>query len=202
MDNLKITICDLNVAVAEVMGMVFGDCPNVSVRCKDILSEKADAILSPANSFGYMDGGIDLAYRRRFGMDIQHQLQRTIIDNFDGELPIGNAVVCATGDPEIPTMIAAPTMRVPEDVSETLNAYTAFRAALVTVKYLNEEMPLSSTIHTLLTPGFCTATGRMTPRRAAYQMRVAYLAVKSGRKFDPDMDVATIREQHMMMRTL
>ena len=33
----------------------------------DIFSRPADALVSPANSFGFMDGGIDLAYSRRFG---------------------------------------------------------------------------------------------------------------------------------------
>ena len=27
----------------------------------------ADAIVSPANSFGFMDGGIDMVYSKRFG---------------------------------------------------------------------------------------------------------------------------------------
>ena len=28
---------------------------------------EADAIVSPANSFGFMDGGIDMVYSRHFG---------------------------------------------------------------------------------------------------------------------------------------
>jgi hypothetical protein len=31
---------------------------NVSISCGDIFELKADAIVSPANSFGYMDGGM------------------------------------------------------------------------------------------------------------------------------------------------
>ncbi|KAJ8314435.1 hypothetical protein KUTeg_006585 [Tegillarca granosa] len=32
----------------------------------------ADAIVSPANSFGFMDGGIDMAYSMHFGWQIYH----------------------------------------------------------------------------------------------------------------------------------
>jgi O-acetyl-ADP-ribose deacetylase (regulator of RNase III) len=35
---------------------------NVRISGGDIFELKADAIVSPANSFGYMDGGIGLVY--------------------------------------------------------------------------------------------------------------------------------------------
>ena len=40
----------------------------------EILESSADAIVSPANSFGYMDGGIDLVYLHRFGWELQTAL--------------------------------------------------------------------------------------------------------------------------------
>lgn len=33
---------------------------------------------SPANSFGFMDGGIDFEISERFGWDLQKKLQQTI----------------------------------------------------------------------------------------------------------------------------
>jgi hypothetical protein len=41
------------------------------VHQQDILTRTADAILSPANSFGFMDGGIDLLYSNFFGWELQ-----------------------------------------------------------------------------------------------------------------------------------
>jgi hypothetical protein len=43
---------------------------------------------------------------------------------------VGQAVIVATDHPDIPWCISAPTMRIPRDVPETVNAYLAFRAAL------------------------------------------------------------------------
>lgn len=60
----------------------------VGVRCTvgDIFAADADAVVSPANSFGFMDGGIDLAYSERFGWGLQARLQRHIAEHHLGEL--------------------------------------------------------------------------------------------------------------------
>ncbi len=53
----------------------FKDVANVDVQIRDILEAVADAIVSPSNSFGYMDDGIDSAYRGFFGVEIESRLQ-------------------------------------------------------------------------------------------------------------------------------
>ncbi len=40
------------------------------------LDVKCDAVVSPANSFGFMDGGIDLIYSHRFGTNLGYALFR------------------------------------------------------------------------------------------------------------------------------
>jgi hypothetical protein len=47
----------------------------VEVIHGDICRVECDAIVSPANSFGFMDGGLDLALSLRFGWDLQERLQ-------------------------------------------------------------------------------------------------------------------------------
>jgi O-acetyl-ADP-ribose deacetylase (regulator of RNase III) len=81
-----------------------------------------------------MDGGLDAAIRDQLGFTVQQRVQRAIVDQHHGELPIGSAVSVETGDERWPVMIAAPTMRVPENVAQTLNAYLAFRAVLLVCK--------------------------------------------------------------------
>ena len=44
--------------------------------------------VSPANSFGIMDGGLDLAIRDQLGLGVQTTLQRAIVERHHGELPI------------------------------------------------------------------------------------------------------------------
>jgi hypothetical protein len=102
---------------------------NVRISHGDILERPADAIVSPANSFGYMDGGIDLVYLRRFGWELQTRLQAHLRDEHDGELPVGQATIVETFDTAIPYLVSAQTMRIPMNVSSTINAYLAFRAA-------------------------------------------------------------------------
>ena len=70
-------------------------------------------MVSPANSFGFMDGGIDALYLKHFGSQLQGQLQQAIQTRHHGELLVGAAEVIETGSKRIPYLIAAPTMRVP-----------------------------------------------------------------------------------------
>ena len=51
---------------------------NVEVSNGDLTQAICDAIVSPANSFGFMDGGIDYAISERFGWDLQLELQNKI----------------------------------------------------------------------------------------------------------------------------
>ena len=64
-------------------------------------------------------------------------------------------------------------MRVPENVSRTLNAYLAFRAALLAVRRHNERSP-DSRIESLVCSGLATGVGRLEPAGCAVQMRTAY----------------------------
>ena len=69
-------------------------------------------------------------------------------------------------------------MRVPMDISQTLNVYLAFRAALIAVLAHNAiaDVPIRS----LLVPGLGTGIGEVAPDRAAVQMRLAYNAIING----------------------
>ena len=68
--------------MALAWGKAFSDVPGVIVVEGDILEGRCDAVVSPANSFGFMDGGIDLTYRRYFGLDLQSRVQAKIRSEF------------------------------------------------------------------------------------------------------------------------
>jgi O-acetyl-ADP-ribose deacetylase (regulator of RNase III) len=174
---------DIEIEIVNAWKMHFEGIDSVRVSVGDIFELDADAIVSPANSFGYMDGGIDLAYRHRFGWDLQTRLQRHLKEQHDGELPVGQATIIETFDAQIPYLISAPTMRVPMNVSKTLNAYLAFRAAIRAVKQHNAEN--AKPIRTVLCPGLCTAIGRMSFDLAAKQMAAAYNVCVLGQSIGP-----------------
>lgn len=173
MSALQIHLCAVDPAMARAWSSRFGSQPNVQIHEADILSKRADAVLSPANSFGFMDGGIDLAYSNFFGWDLQDRLQETLRRQHAGELPVGQAAVVPTHHRDIPFLVSAPTMRVPGDIADTVNVYLAFRAALLAVKDRND-------IQTLLSPALGTGVGCMPIERAARQMYAAYAEVMLG----------------------
>jgi O-acetyl-ADP-ribose deacetylase (regulator of RNase III) len=67
----------------------FVNCPAVEVLSGDYFQKPADAIVSPANSFGIMDGGLDLAIRSELGFAIEQKVQEVIVQKYHGELPVG-----------------------------------------------------------------------------------------------------------------
>ncbi|MEO5929009.1 MAG: macro domain-containing protein, partial [Candidatus Kapaibacterium sp.] len=134
MTNLTIRFCVLDGEMVSELEKYFGEFENVEIIHGDILRSTADAIVSPANSFGYMDGGIDLVYTQHFGWDLEKRLRKVLIEEHDGELPVGQAVIVETLDARIPYLISAPTMRVPSNIENTVNVYWAFRAVLRAVK--------------------------------------------------------------------
>jgi O-acetyl-ADP-ribose deacetylase (regulator of RNase III) len=79
-----------------------GDLDNVFVHQGSILDLNVDAVVSPANSFGFMDGGIDRLYSQHFGWEVQDRLQELIRSRHHGELLIGTAEI-------VPTMRGFPT---------------------------------------------------------------------------------------------
>lgn len=173
MTPLKLILRDIDRRLVDAWKLAFIASPEVEVGYGDIFDRTADAIVSPANSFGFMDGGIDAVYSRRFGWDLQERLQALLRSEHDGECPVGSAVLIETRDANIPLCISAPTMRVPGRVADTANAYLAMRAAL----RLARAHP---TIRSVLCPGLATAVGQMPRERAALQMAEAYAVVVLG----------------------
>ena len=62
-------------------------------------------MISPANSFGIMDGGLDLEIRNQIGPHIETLVQDRIVHEHFGELPVGMAEVVPTGDPRWPNLL-------------------------------------------------------------------------------------------------
>jgi len=149
----------------------------------DIFGESVDAVVSPANCFGFMNGGIDRVYTQRFGQQLESRLREIIRRDWEGELPVGVALAIETGAADIPHLICAPTLRAPVSVAGTLNAYLAFRATLRAIRRVNSERP--GTIRAVACPGLGTGTGEMPEAICAKQMVAAYREVMGGQPFEP-----------------
>jgi O-acetyl-ADP-ribose deacetylase (regulator of RNase III) len=141
----------------------------VTVTRQDIMSINAEALVSPANSFGFMTGGIDLHYKNYFGQSIEDDLREKISLDFNGELLIGQATFIRVANPpqlvKYNHMISAPTMRVPENISHTINAFLAAKAALMEAVRIG--------VSSVVFPGLGTGAGCMLPEDCAKQVNAA-----------------------------
>jgi O-acetyl-ADP-ribose deacetylase (regulator of RNase III) len=176
--EVKFFLRDRNSELADAWTRYFKGIEDVEVSCGDIFDLQADAVVSPANSFGFMDGGIDLVYSHYFGWELQERLRELLRKEHDGELPVGQAVIVETYHDRIPYLISAPTMRVPMFVANTVNAYLAFRATIRVVAEHNKRS--NKPIRTVLCCGLGTATGGISPDVCAKQMLAAYLICAKG----------------------
>ena len=93
---MKCYLRDRNAELVQAWAECFADVPEVEASQGDIFDLSADAVISPANSFGFMDGGIDLVYSKRFGWHVQERIQQLLRESHDGELPVGLAVIVPT----------------------------------------------------------------------------------------------------------
>lgn len=169
----RIILVDQSVRLVNAWRTAFSRYDNITIQPGDYFEIEANAIVSPANSFGIMDGGIDLAIRDKLGFGIERRVQEVILTRYHGEMPVGIAEVIETKHQRYPYLICAPTMRIPEQVSASINAYLAFRAALLACGRFNHSSGTRK-IDSLLCCGLATGVGGMDPSRCAAQMSLAY----------------------------
>ncbi|MEV4506377.1 macro domain-containing protein [Streptomyces klenkii] len=183
--SLKVVLTDLNASVVEAWRAAFADTPGIEVRKGSILDENVDAWVTPTNSRGRMDGGVDAAIKRYLGAGIQLRVQRAIRDQFGGSLPVGSAVCVPSGAVNPKFLISTPTMEhSSENVSETLNVALACAAAFQAIHRRNEEVPGS--IESVALVGMGARTGRVPARVCANLMWTGYTLFNDYRFDDYD----------------
>jgi O-acetyl-ADP-ribose deacetylase (regulator of RNase III) len=164
---MKLHFVDSNREVSQALAAAFRDFPDVEVSCGDILSLARVCVVSPANGYGYMDGGVDAAYREYFGRQVEDSVRAAIAARPEGYLPVGASIVIRTEDEKIPFMIVAPTMVMPEAVPAS-HAARAMRAVL------RAQAAHSGAITSVFCPALATGVGVVPPDEAAAVMASAY----------------------------
>ncbi|GAA0315592.1 hypothetical protein GCM10010302_63360 [Streptomyces polychromogenes] len=170
---LRVVLTDVNERVVQAWRAAFSDTPGIEIRKGSILDEDVDAWVTPTNSLGRMDGGVDAAVKRHLGAGIQLRVQRAIRDRFAGTLPVGSAVCVPSGATVPRYLISTPTMvRSSQDVKDTLNVALACAAAFQAVHRQNREAPGS--IRSVALVGMGAQTGRVPARVCANLMWTGY----------------------------
>lgn len=189
--TIEIILRDRNQDLVDAWKIFFRN-TDVKIGMGDIFDVSAEALVSPANAGGFLNGGIDQVYTNKFGKQLQDTLQKYLMEHYFGELPVGQAVCVPIGiDSDFKYLISAPTMHVPMSIAGTINAYLAFRAALKTAKEQN--------IKSILCPGLGTNVGRMAPDIAACQMRQAYRVIVEG-KYPTFQSIGDLYGYHESLR--
>ena len=67
---MNITLTSVEEPLAAAWERFCGDLACVTVHRGSLFDLSCDAVVSPANSFGFMDGGIDMLYSQFFGWHV------------------------------------------------------------------------------------------------------------------------------------
>jgi len=174
--NLNLILFDINPKVCDEFYNHFNKYKNISIyngRFENI--QEYDCIISPANSFGLMDGGIDKFIIDYFGKQLMENVQKHIIENYAGEQPVGTSFIIETNDIKHPYLAHTPTMEIPMDIRGTNNVYKAMKAMLLEVLKYNKNLIFgNSIIRSIACSGLGTACGMLEPSIAVKQMELAY----------------------------
>lgn len=128
----------------------------IFVEKGDITEIICDAIVNPANSFGYMGGGVAGAIKRAGGVEIEKEAVSK------APIPVGSAITTNAGKLKCKYVIHAPTMKYPAMRINIENVKLATKAAL--------ETALRAGVKTIAIPGMGTGVGGVSIDEAAEAM--------------------------------
>jgi O-acetyl-ADP-ribose deacetylase (regulator of RNase III) len=170
---MKLILVDIKDDMCIAWRAYFDGLPDVEIVKGDFASlPQFDCMVSAANSFGIMDGGVDLAIIDYFGVGLMRRVQEFIQEDYLGEQPVGTSIIVETDNKEHPYIAHTPTMRVPMNISHTDNVYLAMWSMLLAVRKFNQSADRK--IEVIACPGLGTGYGRVPFTEAARQMALAY----------------------------
>lgn len=169
LEDINIYLLDINPMMTNEWNRVFKDYNNIIVIHNDLntflKNTPVDCVVSPANSYGLMDGGYDKAITVWYGRKLMRKVQKYIIDNFMGEQTVGTAFITET-DSLPKYLIHSPAMRTPEIINDLRVIYDCMRSTLVEA--------MKNDIKTIVIPAWGGACGRVKPKFIAEYMWIAY----------------------------
>lgn len=168
---MKIYLVDVAERMTSCWKKEFGECSDVTVVHGDITTfldnhTEIDTIVSAANSFGFMDGGLDGVYVKYFGEALQESVLQKIREEHFGEQPVGSSMIVEIPNANGKRLIHTPSMRVPQPLLDPRVVYTCTRSALVTA--------IRNKAKNVVLPAFGHLTGRVKAADVSLLMYKAY----------------------------
>ncbi|WWR60904.1 macro domain-containing protein [Saccharopolyspora sp. SCSIO 74807] len=175
--ELRLVLSALDEPLAAAWRGIAGDRTGLDVHQGSVLDLRVDAVVSPANSYGWMRGGVDAMYARVFP-EVEQNVRSAVLAYHGGELPVGEALLVPTGAPGPAWLVSAPTMREPGEQlpADTVHPYLAARAVLQLWSrgVLENGMPVRDVVRSIALPGLGTGVGGVTPELCAHQVGAAW----------------------------
>ncbi|GAA4611426.1 macro domain-containing protein [Saccharopolyspora hordei] len=175
--ELQLVLCALDEPLAAAWQEIADDRAGLTVHRGSVLDLSVDAVVSPANSYGWMRGGIDAVYARAFP-DVEQRVRSAVLAYHGGELPVGEALLVPTGVPNPIWLISAPTMREPGErlPADTVHPYLAARAVLRLWRSaaLENGALVRDVVRSIAMPGLGTGVGGVPPELCARQIAAAW----------------------------
>ena len=119
----------------------------VIIRKGSLLEADADVIVNPANSGGYMGGGVAGVIRKYGGEEIEREAVSK------APIPVGSSILTTAGRLKFKGIIHAPTMEKPAMKTDEERVRKAARSAL--------ELADESGFESVAFPGMGTGVGRL-----------------------------------------
>ncbi|KYK25098.1 hypothetical protein AYK26_02795 [Euryarchaeota archaeon SM23-78] len=127
--------------------------PKIEVKKASITTLEVEAIVNPANSFGFMGGGVAGVIKRVGGQIIEEEAIE------QAPIQVGQAVLTTAGDLVCNKVIHAPTMHNPAELTDSHKVLCAVKAAL--------ELADKQGFKSLGMPGMGTGVGGLDKLEAA-----------------------------------
>jgi O-acetyl-ADP-ribose deacetylase (regulator of RNase III) len=165
---MPILFISLNESFNQKMKLHGYECKHMKIQ--DYEPIRKTYYVSPTNSLCFMDGGIDYALSHIIFPNIQTQVKhivkelniRTLMDRT--YLPIGSSIIIDKG---MISLVIAPTMLLPQNVSNTSNAYYATMAVLYNV-LINKGEDINDV--DIIFTSMCCGYGKMDEELAVHQI--------------------------------
>lgn len=152
---LQVDIVDINPDLITLAQRDVPELPAITWSQGDALTREADAVVTSANSFGFMDAGMDAAVIARFGKSVENTVRERIASYPFGEVLVGQAFMLNTNDPKIPFLIFAPTVRAPKPITHPADVLLASRAAV--------KLAVDAGFRKIVMPCMGAGAGRLAP---------------------------------------
>lgn len=182
--TFKLILSAVSQDLFEAFKKHFAKFPQVEVVFKRFEDTEFDCVVSAANSFGLMDGGVDQCITDYFGIQMMKRVQQEVLKQYYGEQPVGTSMIVRGNEAVVPGVknkyvAHTPTMRIPMDINKTSYVYSAMKAMLIAVEKHNQNYfenggnSDDTKIETVVCPGLGTNAGRVPAEEAAKMMSLA-----------------------------